>query len=52
MIPFRFIRSLLPKRVNKRISDLFCDGSAFDNAKVIYELASKHSGYKKEMKFD
>ena len=42
----------LPKLVNKKISDLSCDESAFNNAKVTYELALKHSGYKTEMKFD
>ena len=42
----------LPKMVNKRISDLSCDESAFNNAKVTYELALKYSGYKSEMKFD
>ena len=37
---------------NKRISDLPFDESAFNNAKVIHELALKHGGYKSEMKFD
>ena len=31
----------LPKMVNKRISDSPCDESAFNNAKVTYELALK-----------
>ena len=42
----------LPKMVNKRISDLPFDESAFNNAKVIYELALKHSGCKSKMEFD
>ena len=42
----------LPKMVNKRISHLSCDESAFNNAKVTYELPLKHSGYKSEMKLD
>ena len=42
----------LPKMVNKRILDLSCGESAFNNAKVSYELALKHRGYKSEMKFD
>ena len=33
----------LPKMVKKRISGLFCDDSAFNNAKVIYESVLKHS---------
>ena len=40
-----------PKWVIKTISDLSCDGSTFNNEKVIYELALKHSGYKSETKF-
>ena len=38
--------------VNKRISDSSCDESAFNNAKVMYVLVLKHSGYEREMKFD
>ena len=37
---------------NKIISDLSCDESAFNNAKVTYELALKHSRYKSEIKYD
>ena len=42
----------LPKMVNKRISDLSCDESVFNNAKVTYALALKYSGYNSKMKFD
>ena len=42
----------LPKWVNKTISDLSCDESTFNNAKVTNELVLKHSGYKCEMKYD
>ena len=45
----------LPKvilMVYKRILYLSCDESAFNNAKVIYELGLKHNGYKNEMRFD
>ena len=38
--------------VNKKISDLSCDKSAFNNTKVTYELALKHIGYNSETKFD
>ena len=53
--PFSIVKQL-PKMVNKRMSDLSCDEAkhliTFDNAKVTYELALKHSGYKSKMKFD
>ena len=49
--PPSFIEQL-PKIVNKSISELSFDESEFNNAKVIYKLALKHSGYKSEMKFD
>ena len=42
----------LPKLINKRISDLFFDESVFNNAKVNYKLALKHSVYKSKVKFD
>ena len=42
----------LPKMFNKRNSDLSCDESAFNNAKVFYKLLLKHNGYKSEIKFD
>ena len=42
----------LPKMVNKRILDFFCDKSEFSNAKVIYNLNLKHSRYNSEMKLD
>ena len=47
-----FIVKQLPKMVNKRISDLYCDESAFNNARVIYELALKQSGHNSKMKFE
>ena len=49
--PPSFIEQL-PKIVNKSISELSFDESEFNNAKVIYKLALKHSGYNSEMKFD
>ena len=42
----------LPEKINKIISELSCDVSAFNNAKATYELALKHSDYKSEMNFD
>ena len=33
----------LAKMINKRISDLLCNESAFNNAKVTYKLTLKHS---------
>ena len=41
-----------PTKFDKRISDLFCDESTFNNAKVTYKLVLKRGGYKSEMKFD
>lgn len=38
--------------LTKSISDLSCDESPFNNAKVIYGLALNHNEYKSEMKFD
>ena len=48
MLPFTFTRS----PTIKSNSDLSGDESAFNNAKVTYESVLKHSGYKREMKFD
>ena len=39
----------LPKVVNRKISDLSCDESAFNNVKVIHKSTLKHSGYESEM---
>ena len=48
MLPFTFTRS----PTIKSNSDLSGDESAFNNAKVTYESVLKHSGYKREIKFD
>ena len=37
---------------SKIISDLSCDESTYNNAKIIYDLALKSSGYKSEIKFN
>ena len=35
----------LPSMTNKRISNLFCDETEFNKAKITYETALKNNGY-------
>ena len=42
----------LPKMINKRISDLFCNKEEFDKVKSVYESALKHSGHFSSMSYN
>ena len=39
------IMKQLPSMTNKRISNLFCDETEFNKAKITYETALKNNGY-------
>ena len=50
-LPLSIIKQL-PSMTNKRISNLSCDETEFDKAKITYEMALKNSGYQTTLKFE
>ena len=45
------IKKQLPMMIEKRLSDLSCDASAFEKARPDYEKALKDSGFQHELKY-